>query len=605
MGALMRSHNWTTTPLGPPETWPQSLRSAVSICLGSSFPICIYWGRELALLYNDAWSPIPGAKHPGALGRPAREVWPEIWDTIGPMFERVTETGVATRSEDQLLPMRRHGYTEECYFDYTFSPIRDEAGRVGGIFNAVVETTYRVIGERRSRLLRELGERTATARSVDEACALAAETLGSAPADLPFCLLYMLDDASGERRARLAGATGIPPGEAAAPILVDTAERTALWPLFRVLETGQTETVDSLSGRFGGTLPGGPWPEPTERALVTPLIVARSAKPTGFLVAGVSPRRALDDEYRAFVAQVATQVSTFVANARAYEEERRRAEALAEIDRAKTAFFSNASHEFRTPLTLILSPLEDMLVRQPTAQTVVAQRGELELMHRNGVRLLKLVNTLLDFSRIEAARVQAVYEPVDLAAYTTELASTFRSAMEKAGLRYIVDCQPSPGPVHVDRDMWEKIVLNLVSNAFKYTLEGEVAVVLQPATDGRSVTLTVRDTGVGIPAEELPRLFERFHRIEGQRGRTHEGTGIGLALVQELAQLHGGSVRAESTVGTRQPLHRVDPERHGAPAGGPNPGPAHATVDRHHRRGLCRGGVTLAARRRGHSRASS
>ena len=549
MGALMRSHDWTTTPLGPPETWPQSLRSAVSICLGSSFPICIYWGRELALLYNDAWSPIPGNKHPGALGRPAREVWPEIWDTIGPLFERVVETGSATRSEDQLLPMRRHGYTEECYFDYTFSPIRDEAGRVGGIFNAVVETTYRVIGERRDRLLRELGERTATARSVDEACTLAAATLGTAPADIPFCLLYMLDHAIGEQRARLVAAAGVAPGEAAAPILIDAADEAAAWPLVRVVETGQTETVDGLSSRFDGPLAGGAWPEPTERALIIPLIVTGSVKPTGFLIAGVSPRRALDDEYRAFVERVAAQVSRFVANARTYEEERRRAEALAEIDRAKTAFFSNASHEFRTPLTLMLSPLKDMLVRQPEAQTVMAERSELELMHRNGIRLLKLVNTLLDFSRLEAGRVQAVYEPIDLAAYTTELASTFRSAMEKAGVQFTVDCPPLPGPVHVDRDMWEKIVLNLVSNAFKYTLEGEVVVALRPAADGHGVTLTVRDSGVGIPAQELPRVFDRFHRIEGQRGRTEEGTGIGLALVQELVRLHGGTVRAESTVG--------------------------------------------------------
>jgi hypothetical protein len=252
MGALMRSRDWSATPLGSPETWPQSLRSAVSICLGSSFPICIYWGQELALLYNDAWSPIPEEKHPEALGRPAREVWPEIWDTIGPMFGRVLETGVATRSQDQLLPMRRHGYTEECYFDYTFSPIRDEEGRVGGIFNAVIETTYRVIGERRSRLLRELSERTATARSVDEACKLAAATLATAPADMPFCLLYSLDDATGGRRARLAGAAGVAPGKPAAPASIDFADAAAPWPLDRVVETELSETdfcrlVDDLT----------------------------------------------------------------------------------------------------------------------------------------------------------------------------------------------------------------------------------------------------------------------------------------------------------------------------------------------------------------------
>ena len=165
-------------------------------------------------------------------------------------------------------------------------------------------------------------------------------------------------------------------------------------------------------------------------------------------------------------------------------------------------------------------------------------------MQRNGLRLQKLVNTLLDFSRIEAGRMQAVYEPTDLADVTAELASNFRSACERAGLRLVVDCPALPDPVYVDRDMWEKIVLNLLSNAFKFTFAGEITVILRSA--GETVELAVRDTGTGIPAAEIPHLFERFYRVEGARGRTHEGTGIGLALVQELVKLHGGSVRVES-----------------------------------------------------------
>ena len=209
-------------------------------------------------------------------------------------------------------------------------------------------------------------------------------------------------------------------------------------------------------------------------------------------------------------------------------------------------FFSNVSHEFRTPLTLMLGPVEDALA-DADEPLPPGQRERLETAHRSGLRLLKLVNTLLDFSRIEAGRARASYEPTDLAALTAELASNFRSACEKAGLRLVVDCPPLPEPVFVDRDMWEKVVLNLVSNAFKFTLEGEVVVRLGPV--GGAVELSVRDTGTGIPAGELPRIFERFHRVDGARGRTHEGTGIGLALVHELVRLHGGSVRAESTLG--------------------------------------------------------
>lgn len=221
-------------------------------------------------------------------------------------------------------------------------------------------------------------------------------------------------------------------------------------------------------------------------------------------------------------------------------------EALAELDRAKTAFFSNVSHEFRTPLTLMLGPLEDILNKSASSLGVL-EREQLKMVHRNSLRLLKLVNTLLDFSRIEAGRMQAVYEPTDLATFTSELASVFRSAVERADLSLVVDCPPLGEPIYVDREMWEKIVLNLLSNAFKFTFEGQIAVTLHRVGD--RVELTVRDTGTGIPPEELPHLFKRFHRVQGARARTHEGSGIGLALVQELVKLHGGGVRVSSVVG--------------------------------------------------------
>ncbi|MET0399061.1 MAG: ATP-binding protein [Longimicrobiaceae bacterium] len=543
MGALMRAHDWSSTPLGPAAGWPQSLRSALGICLHSRYPIALYWGPELALLYNDAWSPIPGVKHPWALGRPGREVWPEIWDSIGPLFERVLGTGEGIWQEDELLPMRRHGYTEECYFNFTFSPIPGEGGRIEGIFNAVVETTFRVVGERRTRVLRELAERTAGAQSAEEACRLAAVALGEASADLPFCLLYLLDDEGGEPRARLAGAAGVAPGGPASPVSVAVAD--APWPLGPVLETGRMVAVEDIAEKFDAAPPGGPWPEPAERALVVPITLAtRPGSPAGFLVAGISPRRALDDEYRAFAERAADHIATAIANARAYEDERGRAEALAELDRAKTAFFTNISHEFRTPLTLIAAPAEEA-VSDPALPE--AERARWETVRRSSLRLQKLVNTLLEFSRIEAGRVQASFEPVDLAAYTRDLASLFRSAMERAGLSFAVDAPPLPEPVHVDRDMWEKIVLNLLSNAFKHTFEGGVAVALHAAGD--HVELKVRDTGAGIPEQELPHVFDRFHRVKGALSRTHEGTGIGLALVKELVALHGGAITLESAPG--------------------------------------------------------
>jgi PAS domain S-box-containing protein len=547
MGALMRSIDWSKTPLGPVERWPQSLKTAVSICLGSRHPMVIWWGNPgFTQFYNDAYISFLGtAKHPQALGQSARDCWSEIWPTIEPMVESVYRSGEATWSEDLLFVINRRLLQEEAYFTFSYSPIRDDDGAIGGIFCACNETTARFIGERRLRTLRDLNRMEAEARTAEAACEVAARILGDNPGDIPFALIYLLD--SDALRARLIATTGLAAGGAAAPdriALTDGAEIAPSGSLRRVLDTGAAQLVDDLRAKLG-SLPGGLWPESAEAALILPIAAPGQSQATGFLISGLSPRRVVDADYKSFLGLVASHIGTSIANARAYEEERKRAEALAEIDRAKTAFFSNVSHEFRTPLTLMLGPLEDALAAP--AESLPARREELALVHRNGLRLLRLVNTLLDFSRIEAGRVQASFEPVDLAAATADLASVFRAATDKAGLSLTVDCLPVGEPVWIDREMWEKIVLNLISNAFKFTLEGGITVRLR--REGASAVLTVEDTGTGIPAHEIPRLFDRFHRIEGARGRTHEGTGIGLALVQELVRLHGGFVRAESVYG--------------------------------------------------------
>ena len=532
---LVRSIDWSSTPLGPRSSWPASLRTTTDLCLASRFPIVLYWGSDLVTIYNDAYAPILRSKHPWALGRPCREVWAEIWDIIGPMLWGVMATGAATWSDDMLLVLERRGYSEECYFSFSFTPVRVEDGRVGGIFTAVIETTERVVGERRLSTLRELGQHVTDVGTVEEACGRAARTIARNPADIPFSLIYLLDAA--DKRLRLIASSGVVTG--------DQRDRMAECAA-RVLARGHAERVEFGCSSAEAAEPGAP-DAPTS-AMVLPILRPGLPVPYGVLIAGISPRRELDEHYRGFYDLLADGVTTVVANARAYEEERARVEALADIDRAKTTFFSNVSHEFRTPLTLMLGPLEE-LARTPLPD---AARAELDVILRNGRRLLKLVNALLDFSRIEAGRVEAVYEPTDLAAVTAELTGVFRSAMERAGLRLVVDCDPLPEPVYVDREMWEKIVLNLLSNAFKFTLQGEIAVSLKAA--GNEVELRVRDTGVGIPAHELPHVFERFHRVKGSLARTHEGTGIGLSLVRELVILHGGTIRAESTEGRETTL---------------------------------------------------
>jgi PAS domain S-box-containing protein len=545
MARLMRAHDWSQTPLGRVETWPQSLRSTLSICLNSRFPIAIYWGADHLLLYNDAWRPIVGDKHPWALGNPAREVWSEIWDDIGLELADVLATGEGTFHKDDLLSMYRFGYTEECFFEYTFNPIQGQKGIVEGVFNVVTETTYRVLSERRAQLLRELAAKTGIAKTAEESCGLMIEALRSDPLDIPFALLYLIDPEA--KYAHLCGSTAFAPDNPISPTSIDLIEKddTDDWSIARAVQTAQPQVITDLPTRFG-VLPGSPWPESPQSAMVLPITATSQGKVTGVLVAVASPRRRLDEQYRDFFTQVAGQVALAIANARVYEEERKRAEALAEIDRAKTVFFSNVSHEFRTPLTLMLSPLEELSI-SARERLQSDEREQLQLIQRNGLRLQKLVNTLLDFSRIEAGRVQASYEPTDLATYTAELASTFRSLIERAKMKLEIDCPPLSQPVYVDREMWEKIVFNLLSNAFKFTFTGSITVELRAVGD--AVKLSVRDTGVGIAEAELPRLFERFHRVSGTKARTYEGSGIGLSLVQELVKLHTGAIEVGSVEG--------------------------------------------------------
>lgn len=542
-GEILRHIDWSAKPIGPVSGWPQSLRTALSICLSSRYPICIIWGPDRLYLYNDAYSPILGAKHPWALGESYITVWPEIWDSsIRPILEAVEQTGEASWCDNLLLVLQRRGFNEECYFSFSFAPTRIEDGSVGGVFTAITETTPQVVGERRLRMLRDLAAQSTRARTPTEACTLATEVFAANAHDAAFALFY-LANAEG-KTARLVQQTGLAASSAAARPHLSFEDDDAAWPLAEASRTGQPVIVSGLQERFG-LLPGGPWPENTHTAVVLPIARAGQSAPYGYLVAGISPRRALDEDYLSFLKLAATHVASAMANAEAYAEEKRRSEALAEIDRAKTAFFSNVSHEFRTPLTLMLGPLADLLNRRDAVPESV--RPQLELTYRNSQRLLKLVNSLLDFSRLEAGRLQANYEPVDLGSFTAELAAVFRSTIEKAGLRYRVDCQPTQVPAYVDRDLWEKIVFNLLSNAFKFTMAGEIALTLSESV--HQLELTVRDTGVGIPASELPNVFKRFHRIENPRSRTHEGTGIGLALAQELAKLHGGSIRVASEFG--------------------------------------------------------
>ncbi|MEV0562300.1 SpoIIE family protein phosphatase [Dactylosporangium sp. NPDC050588] len=533
--------DWAATPLGEPASWPQSLRSVVRILLGSRFSMWMAWGPELTFFCNDAYRrDTLGKKYPWALGKPARDVWAEIWPEIGPRIAAVMQTGNATWDEALRLFLSRSGYTEETYHTFSYSPLTDDDGVIAGMLCVVSEDTDRVISERRMTTLRDLGTDTAGDGAGDGEEGLfhaVVRHLGARADDLPFTLTYLFaDDAD---TAHLACGTGVQPGAPAAPAVLDP-DAGPFWPVAE-LARGAPLTLGGYTD-----LPTGAWDEPPTEARLVPLPKPGGGRPYGFLVVGLNRYRPFDSAYAGFVDLIAGQLAARIGTARSYAAERRRAESLAELDRAKTAFFTNVSHELRTPLTLLLGPTEDALTDQATPLPP-GQRERVEVVHRNAERLLKLVNTLLDFSQLESGKVEPRFEPLDLAAATAELAAMFDTAAQRAGLHLVIDCPPLPRPVLADPEMWAKITLNLLSNALKFTFDGSITI--RVAEVGGAAELSVTDTGVGIDPADQANLFDRFHRIMGTPSRTHEGSGIGLALVAELAALHGGTAGVHSAPG--------------------------------------------------------
>lgn len=529
MGALMAQIDWAANPLGPVAEWPQSLRSTLSIMLSSQQPILLWWGPELVQFYNDAYRPILGQSlHPAALGQQGRVTWSGIWEVIGPLIDTVLG-GESTLIEDGLLILDRNGYPEEGYFNYAYSPVRDDSSAIAGIFATCAETTTRVIGERRLRLLQRLSADVGGAQTVPASCDRAIKILAEASHDVPFAAIFLTDSVG---RTHVASAFGLQPAD------LDPAA----WPIHRASASTGPLVLTGLR-ESGRSLPGGPWPEAADNAVLISL-PTRTTDHQAAVILGVSPRRALDADYLSFLSVVAGQLTAAIASAQVREEECAKAAAMTALSQAKTDFVVNVSHEFRTPLTLLLGPLETVLSDLDADSPL---REKLETAHRNAQRLLRLTNALLDFSKIEDGHFEPSFELVDLSELTTEITRSFQEVFEQSSVELIVACEPATEQVFVDVDLWEKIVLNLLSNAYKFTFSGSVTVATH-AGNG-TTQLIVTDTGEGIPAAELPRLFERFHRVSGTRSRSHEGTGIGLALVHELVAQHGGTIDVLSTPG--------------------------------------------------------
>ncbi|WP_276370435.1 ATP-binding protein [Chryseolinea sp. H1M3-3] len=540
MGERIRSYDWGLTSLGPVDLWPRSLKTCIQIMLTSRQPIWIGWGKELIKLYNDPYKTIVGGKHPGALGSPASEVWRDIWEDISPMLKKVMEENEGTYVEAQLLIMERNGYPEETYYTFSYTPIAGDDGNTEGMICANTDDTHRIITERQLQTLTQLGKSLTDSKSNREVFEQSIKTIQQNPYDFPFALFYQL---SGNKLS-LAQATELGDSASQVPAHIDLLAQDDISQLC-VEALGQRKflLVDNLQEKFG-VMPAGAWKIPPNKAIILPIAQRGQKEAYGLLVIGANPFRILDEKYCSFFELVGDQIVTSLANVHAMEEERKRLEALAEIDRAKTIFFSNISHEFRTPLTLFLGPLEDLL-NDREIQGV--KKEKVEVAFRNALRMQKMVNLLLDFSKIEAGRMESNFSPVDIVALTTDLASNFRSAIEKAGMKLNILVDEIHEPVFVDVNMWEKIILNLLSNAFKYSEAGTIDLTIKKIDD--TVRVSVKDTGVGIPETEMDKIFDRFHRVQNVKGRTQEGTGIGLAMVKELVKLHNGTIEVKSKIG--------------------------------------------------------
>ncbi|KAF8951628.1 hypothetical protein BGZ52_010564 [Haplosporangium bisporale] len=646
--SLFETKDWSTTGLGPRENWDPELAMLMPTLMRSAAPLAVYWTDQYYLIYNDAWRPILKQKHPMAMGTPGATVWSEIWEALGSQMAKVRKQRRGQDNKALRLDLHREGYEEECYFDFTFSPIFLRDGSVGGILAVVNEVTQSILNQRRLLTLNQFSKQAPLIQSVDGAYSMITTILQeSNNLDVPFSIVYKAkENKDASAPSTLQGTYSPKPANQTAGFT--SQQQQDFLTTGSAAGTGQDldgsaiSKVKSIRSHFsagviaakkevrrapqaavlcstsydrnlevvnyGGTkekvfsksistrhIPDSllitpeeyepldpaapvyddPWAWPVRsvladgiprlvtlpksthklaRALLLPILENPSAldsRITTVLIVGINPYQMLDNQYLDFLALLVANIASLLHFGQSREEERKSTEALFELNKAKISFFQNVSHELRTPLTLMLAPLDDVISQTPEKSPMLPN---LEMIRRNSRRLLKLVNTLLQFSRIEAGKGLAVFEETDLVKATREISANFESVARGFSLEYIINCESLdgvPGGVWVDRAMWGGIILNLIGNAFKHTWEGSVTVHQYPCkgTNGRDgVSVDVKDTGVGISPDHLHTLFGRFNRIENKQSRSHEGTGIGLSLVKELTEVHGGTVSVTSEV---------------------------------------------------------
>jgi len=531
MGALCRAHDWGGTPLGAVGGWTQSLRTMVGAVLNSRNPMLLFWGPELVQFYNDAFRPSlgdDGRRHPAALGACGRAFWSDVWDTIGPQVDGVMSRGDAVWFEDRHLPIDRNGRREDVWWTYSYSPVRDDDGSIGGTLVVCLEVTKQV------RARAEIAAAEQRLRDVVEQTTLAVAVLEGP--DHVYSLVSPRYAAFGGARQYV--------GRPIAEVLSELRPSGIFDVIDRVYRTGEPYVESERAFLLDRDRDGVPEPYVFDVGYL-PLRDAAGqvyaiASVTTDVTAHVTARRALES------AQVRLQQALLSADAARQDAERART-AAEEASRAKSEFLATMSHELRTPLNAIGGYVElmEMGIRGPVTSE---QRADLARIRASQRHLLGLINEVLNYAKLETGAVRFDLEAVRADDALRAAEALVVPHVRAKGLALTVAPPPPDVVVRADREKLQQILLNLLSNAVKFTpAGGEIA--LGASAEGDVVRLRVRDTGIGIPADKLESVFEPFVQVRGDLTRTADGTGLGLAISRDLARGMGGDLTVESAVG--------------------------------------------------------
>ncbi|WWC73350.1 uncharacterized protein I206_107317 [Kwoniella pini CBS 10737] len=576
---LLERTDWSKTTLGPREKWSPVIETMLEVILRSSTQDALWLGPDFQMLYNDNYAHI--VDHPLMWGRTAkaREAWGPVWEGVSHLIDDCLTLGEPCYREDDLLLYRRgpKGFWVEKYHTWSFIPLFNEDGKPLGLFNPTRETTASVLARRRQESLRDLSEQLLTARNTAEFYNGIVEVLENNPKDVPFMMCYSVEEGveTGQVKLHLESSLGVPenhqaaPSDLTLPLIADRFSRSTFgfkanqlssptlsaisalssgtgriqysydktsWPIAKAISTRQAVVVEDCTELIKG-FPLRQWEALPDSAIIVPISSETSVDiPQSVVIIGLNLATPLDPVYEDWIHVLRAHLTTSLGSIKAAEAEQHRQDEKDKMERAKTIWFQGAAHDLRSPLTLVAGPLDDVLRTKLSTD----QRAGLSLAQRNLARVQRLVNSLLDFTRIEAGKLSGRFLPVDLGTFVRDLASIFRPAVERRGIQYTIEIEPHEGMVFVDPTLLETVVTNLISNALKYTESGAISAKLNYNTSYADIAII--DTGIGIPQAELTSVTDRFHRATTSLSRGTEGTGIGLALAKEIIRLHGGDL---------------------------------------------------------------